>query len=79
VAQVYTKGIVTGYPDGSFGGNRQATRAEASTMVVRLIENSHRLGGSDITFDPAVDVAADGRMKLAKAKEYIMKNVQSLV
>jgi hypothetical protein len=47
-------------------------------MVVRLIDKSHRLGGSDITFDPAVDIAADGRMKLAKAEEYLMKNVQSL-
>jgi len=79
VAQVYSKGIVTGYPDGSFGGERQATRAEAATMVVRLIDPVYRLGGgSDISFDPAVDVAADGRMKLAKAEEYLMQTLQSL-
>jgi len=78
VAQVYAKGIVTGYPDGSFGGERQATRAEAATMVVRLIDPTYRLGNSDIAFDPAVDVAADGRMKLAKAEEYLMQTLQSL-
>jgi len=79
VAQVYAKGIVTGYPDGSFGGERQATRAEAATMIVRLIDPVYRLGGSDdIAFDPAIDVAADGRMKLAKAEEYLMQNLQSL-
>ena len=79
VAQVYSKGIETGYPDGSFGGERQATRAEAATMVVRLIDPVYRLGGgSDISFDPAVDVAADGRMKLAKAEEYLMQTLQSL-
>jgi hypothetical protein len=87
VAQVYAKGIVTGYPDGSFGGNKQATRAEAATMVVRLIDPVHRVAmtpGTDvpvssaITFSPSTDVAADGRMKLAKAEEYLMKNLQAL-
>jgi hypothetical protein len=78
VAQTYAKGIVTGYPDGSFGGSKQATRAEAATMVVRLIDPIYRLGGDDIAFDPKTDVAADGRMKLAKAEEYMMKTLQSL-
>ena len=76
IAQAYAKGIVTGYPDGSFGGERQATRAEASTMLVRLFDPAHRLG--EISFDPAKDVAADGRMKLAKAEQYLMRNLQSL-
>jgi len=44
VAQAYAKGIVGGYPDGSFGGDKQATRAEACTMVVRLLDPSYRLG-----------------------------------
>jgi len=86
VAQVYAKGIVNGYPDGTFGGSRQATRAEAATMVVRLIDPSHRLTitavdnpvSTGITFNPAVDLAADGRMKMAKAEEYMMKTIQSL-
>jgi hypothetical protein len=78
VAQTYAKGIVTGYTDGSFGGSKQATRAEAAAMVVRLIDPIYRLGSDDIAFDPKTDVAADGRMKLAKAEEYLMKNLQSL-
>jgi hypothetical protein len=87
VAQVYAKGIVTGYPEGSFGGGRQATRAEAATMVVRLIDHIYRLSvdanpqtpvGNQIAFNPQTDVATDGRMKLAKAEEYLMKNLQSL-
>ncbi|MCL1905400.1 MAG: S-layer homology domain-containing protein [Clostridiales bacterium] len=76
IAQAYAKGLVTGYPDGSFGGGRQATRAEASTMLVRLLDPCYRL--REITFDPAADVAADGRMKLAKAEQYLMKNLRSL-
>jgi hypothetical protein len=53
-------------------------------MLVRLIDPSHRLtvtAAEDpvgITFNPATDVAADGRMKLEKAEQYLMKNVQSL-
>jgi hypothetical protein len=87
VAQAYAKGIVTGYPDGSFGGAKQATRAEAATMIVRLIDPLYRItaapkpdepAGSQITFNPATDVAADGRMKLAKAEEYLMATFQSL-
>jgi hypothetical protein len=78
---------VTGYPEGSFGGGRQATRAEAATMVVRLIDPVYRVSvdansqapvGSQIAFNPQTDVAADGRMKLGKAEEYMMKTLQSL-
>jgi len=76
IAQAYAKGLVTGYTDGSFGGERPATRAEASAMLVRLLDPAYRL--CEITFDPAVDVAADGRMKLAKAEQYLMKNLHSL-
>jgi hypothetical protein len=34
--------------------------------------------GSQIAFNPQTDVAEDGRMKLAKAEEYLMKTLQSL-
>jgi hypothetical protein len=44
IAQAYAKGIVSGYPDGSFGGGKQATRAEACTMVMRLLNPYYRLG-----------------------------------
>jgi hypothetical protein len=42
VVKAYVKGIMTGYPDGTFGYEKKATRAEASAMVVRLIDKSQR-------------------------------------
>jgi hypothetical protein len=43
ILKAYVKGIVTGYPDGSFGANQTATRAEASTMIVRTLDESKRI------------------------------------
>jgi hypothetical protein len=42
VAQVYAKGLIAGMPDGSFAGTQTATRAEAATMMVRLLDPSQR-------------------------------------
>ncbi len=39
---VYRAGIVTGYPDGSFKDDNVATRAEATTMLARLLDKSLR-------------------------------------
>ncbi len=39
VTDVVEKGLITGYEDGSFGGSNTATRAEASAMAVRAIQN----------------------------------------
>ena len=38
VADVYSKGIITGYNDGSFAPSNSLTRAEASTVIVRIID-----------------------------------------
>lgn len=35
-------GIISGYPDGSFGASRNATRAEASVMIAKMVD----LGGT---------------------------------
>lgn len=40
VARVYAAGIVSGYDDGSFRCNKTATRAEASAMLVRFLDES---------------------------------------
>lgn len=37
IALTVEKGIITGYTDGSFGPNENATRAQASTMIVKLL------------------------------------------
>ena len=42
VLKAYVKGIVTGYPDGSFGYDKNATRAEASTMLIRMLDEEER-------------------------------------
>ncbi|WP_026896187.1 S-layer homology domain-containing protein [Clostridiisalibacter paucivorans] len=42
VLQVYAAGIVKGLPNGRFAPEKTATRAEASTMLVKLIEPDER-------------------------------------
>lgn len=42
VEQVYSKGILTGYDDGSFVGGNALTRAEAATVILRLAWSSKR-------------------------------------
>lgn len=43
VLESYVKGIVTGYPDGSFEGGLTLTRAEASTVIIRVLYNNTRI------------------------------------
>lgn len=38
VNEAVTAGVLKGYPDGSFGGSRNATRAEAVVMVLRALQ-----------------------------------------
>ncbi|SHK20203.1 S-layer homology domain-containing protein [Tepidibacter formicigenes] len=40
--KVYVLGIISGYPDGSFGLNNNATRAEACTMLARYNYKEYR-------------------------------------
>jgi len=42
ILKVYISGIVTGRPDRTFGARDTATRAEAATMVLRLIDETKR-------------------------------------
>lgn len=43
VLTTYTKGILSGYPDGRFLGDRHLSRAEASTVIVRVINKDSRV------------------------------------
>lgn len=43
VLETYVKGIVTGYPNGTFQGVRPLTRAEASTVILRVLDNNSRV------------------------------------
>lgn len=42
VMQAYAKGIISGYPDGTFGGQKTATRAEACSILARMLEPASR-------------------------------------
>lgn len=42
VLQSYGKGIISGYPDGTFGGSQTATRAEVCSMMTRMLEPADR-------------------------------------
>ena len=43
VEQAYGKGVLTGYTDGSFGGNGNLKRSEAAMAVYRLLWNGERV------------------------------------
>jgi len=57
VAQAVKAGILRGYPDGSFGGSRPATRAEAVVMIQRTIQDMSL--GADPSIQVLVKVAPD--------------------
>lgn len=42
VLKSYAKGIINGYTDRTFGGDRGLTRAEASTVIIRVIDKNKR-------------------------------------
>ncbi|MBO8160674.1 MAG: S-layer homology domain-containing protein [Thermosipho sp. (in: Bacteria)] len=49
VVKCYALGIIKGYPDGTFKPYNTATRAEASTMIVRLLDKSERVVPETVT------------------------------
>lgn len=79
IAQVFSKGIIIGMEDGTFKGTNLSTRAEASTMIVRLIDKSYRMDmSSDIIFNDKIHVNEDGNMKIDKAEEYLIKTLDTM-
>lgn len=57
VLESYVKGIVSGYPDGSFSGDKTLTRAEASSVIVRILNKELRQVpklSANITFESEV-------------------------
>lgn len=43
VLNTYVKGIISGYPDGRFAGDNFLSRAEASSVIVRVIDKDSRI------------------------------------
>ena len=77
VLKAFVKGIITGKPDGSFAPNDKATRAEAATMIVRLLDAGKRkppvLSGTGVTVYNVQD--AEGFIKaIGPDREIILKS-----
>lgn len=79
VAEVYSKGVICGMPDGTFSGGSYTTRAEATTMLVRMIDSSYRVEMyGDVAFNKNTDIMSDGKMNVQKSKEFIDITLESL-
>lgn len=87
VVKIYDMGIITGYPDGSFGANNPLTREEAVAIIRRTIDEGARkspaIGGVEIVegieFDRERDIVPKYEsMALDKQQEFVMKFYNSL-
>lgn len=73
VLKTYSKGIITGYPDGTFKGDRGLTRAEASTVVIRILEIDERI----LPEKPAEPVEPGKPDRTTELSEEDIKRLQS--
>lgn len=79
VAEVYSKGVICGMPDGSFLGGSYTTRAEATTMLVRMIDVGYRVKMyGNVAFNENTDIMTDGKMTSAKSKEFMDYTLENL-
>ena len=79
VAEVYSKGVICGMPDGTFSGGSYTTRAEATTMLVRMIDASYRVEiYSGVAFNQTTDVMTDGKMTVEKSKNFMDITLENL-
>lgn len=51
VLQAYAKGILSGYDDGTFRDDGLLTRAEVSSVLVRLIDKNERVNSDETLYD----------------------------
>lgn len=90
VLKAYSKGIINGLPDGTFGGDRTMRRSEATAVIARLIDPNQRVtpqksvndgtkSYDGVSFNPTIDVLPDGRMAIEKSSEFIERALDNLV
>lgn len=84
VEQAYMKGLITGMDkQGTFGGSKTGTRAEAATMVTRMLEQSKRekVDTSKVVTAPTGTVLkqTDGNRPLPKAGDTFVRKDGSQV
>ena len=69
-------GVLAGYEDKTFRPTNTATRAEASVIVLRMIDPTYRLEMyEDIFFNAKTDLNENGLMKKDKSKDFMMKAI----
>ena len=79
VAEVYSKGVICGMPDGTFSGGSFTTRAEATTMLVRMIDANYRVEMyNGVAFNQTTDVMTDGKMTVEKSKNFMDITLKNL-
>jgi hypothetical protein len=77
VEQAFMKGLVTGKTaDGLYAGNANGTRAEAATMVVRMLEKNTRV---ETKIEKALEGTAKAKAELAKIPTYQTKTDHGLI
>ncbi len=59
VVRTYYKGIIGGYPDGTFKADNKATRAEAGVMITRLQDPSRRIKIREILDYSGITIEGD--------------------
>lgn len=71
--------MLAGYEDHTFKPDNTATRAEASVIVLRMIDESYRLKLYDnIFFNPKTDLNDAGVMKKEKSEAFVMNAVKDM-
>ena len=72
-------GVLAGYEDGTFRPTDTATRAEASTMIARLIDEKSRIRLiENVFYNPMTDLDKDWVLKKDKAYEFILVLINQL-
>ena len=72
-------GVLAGYDDKTFRPKNTATRAEASVIVLRMLDPTYRLElYEDIFYNSKTDLDDNGNMKKDKAKDFMMKGIETL-
>ena len=79
VLKAMDRGILAGYPDGTFRPQANATRAEAAAMVVRMVDKSYRLERyGDVFFNARTDLNETGNMNKGKVYDFVMALVKTM-
>jgi len=76
ISQIYTKGIMIGYPDSMFYGQKTLTRAEAATVVSKILKKSLR----EPQYEPGSPVTEEnGKISPEETKQVLSSNKDSML